>query len=88
MRGREVTLRLLPLDEAPTLVALQLAVARRGVDELYRRLAEAGYADLEPASAVIFQHIRPGGSSPEELAELGGVTPAAVEEQTRALWRG
>ena len=62
-----------------------MAVARAALDELYGRLASAGFAHLQPASAVVFQHIRPGGSSLDELARLGGMTPAAVEEQVSAL---
>lgn len=62
-----------------------MAVARAALDELYRRLASAGFAQLQPASAVVFQHIRPGGSSLSELARLGGMTTAAVEEQVSAL---
>ena len=62
-----------------------MAVARAALDELYERLASAGVAQLEPASAVVVQHIRPGGSSLSELARLGGMTPAAVEEQVGAL---
>jgi DNA-binding MarR family transcriptional regulator len=62
-----------------------MAVSRAALDELYGRLASAGFADLQPASAVVFQHVRPGGSSLGELARLGGMTPAAVEEQASAL---
>ncbi len=73
------------MDEPPNLVSLLLAVSRDAVDELYRRLAQAGHADLPPGSAVVFQHMRPGGSTVEELARLGRVSEAAVEEQARAL---
>ena len=74
----------MPLDEAPNLVSLHLAVARGALDELYRRLAAEGY-EMHPGAAVVFQHIRPGGSPVEELARLGHATPAAVEEQAQAL---
>lgn len=75
----------MPLDEAPNLISLLMAVERTVIDELYRRLGEDGYDDLDPGSAVVFQHIRPGGSTPEELARLGQVTVASVEEQGRAM---
>jgi DNA-binding MarR family transcriptional regulator len=75
----------MPLDEPPNLVSLLLAVYRDAVDELYRRLAQEGHGDLPPGSAVVFQHMRPGGSTVEELARLGRVSEAAVEEQTAAL---
>jgi DNA-binding MarR family transcriptional regulator len=74
-----------PLDEQPNLVSLLLAVDRRAIDELYRALAAAGHPDLEPATAAVFQHIRPGGSQIDELARLGQMSRAAVEEQARAM---
>ena len=77
----------MPLDEPPRLVALHLAVARGALDELYRRLAAAGF-DIRPGAEVVFQNIRPGGSELAELARLGQVTPAAADEQARALQDG
>ena len=75
----------MPLNEQPNLLSLLLAVERMAMDELYRALAAAGYGDLEPASAAVFQHIRPGGSRLDELARLGRMSPAAVDEQARAM---
>lgn len=75
----------MPLDEHPSLVGLVIAVQRVAVEDVYRALRAAGYGDLDPASAALFQHIRPGGSSLGEIARLGHLSPAAVEEQARAL---
>ncbi len=75
----------MPLDEQPNLVSLLLAVERSALDEVYRALGSAGHQDLAPASAAVFQHIRPGGSELEELARLSRTSTAAIEEQARAM---
>ena len=75
----------MPLDEQPNLISLLLAVERAAIDELYRALAAAGHGDLQSASAAVFQHIRPGGSRVDELARMGQMSPAAAEEQVRAM---
>jgi hypothetical protein len=74
-----------PLDEQPK---SGVAAARRragGVGRALPRAPRGGHWALEPASAAIFQHIRPAGSDLDELARLGHMTPAAVEEQARAM---
>jgi DNA-binding MarR family transcriptional regulator len=75
----------MPLDEQPNLVALLLAVERSAIDDLYRSLQAAGHDGLAPASAAVFQHIRPGGSQLDELARLGQMSEAAVREQVRDM---
>ena len=75
----------MPLDEQPNLVSLLLAVERTAMDELYRALKAAGHGDLEPASAAVFQHIRPGGSHLDELARMGRMSLAAMREQARQM---
>jgi DNA-binding transcriptional ArsR family regulator len=74
-----------PLDETPNLVSLLVRVEHAVIAELYHRLAREGFPDLTSSSAAIFQFIRPGGSSIDELARLAQLSPAAVREQTDAL---
>ncbi len=73
----------MPLDEQPNVVSLLLAVERAAIDDLYRSLAAAGHEGIAPASAAVFQHIRPGGSHVDELARLGRTSLAAMQEQVR-----
>lgn len=47
-------------------------------DEIYRRLAEAGYDDLRPAHFSVFQHISPGGSRATEMAERAQITKQSM----------
>jgi DNA-binding MarR family transcriptional regulator len=75
----------MPLDEKPNLISLLLSVERAAIDDLYRSLAAAGHEGLAPASAAVFQHIRPGGSRVAELARLGQMSEAAVHEQVRDM---
>lgn len=75
----------MPLDEAPNLVSLLGALEREVISELYDRLSHDGFDGLTPASAPVFQFVRPGGSSVSELARRALSSEAAVHEQARAL---
>ena len=75
----------MPLDEAPKLVSMMGAIERAVVAELYARLSAAGFGGLSPESALIFQFVRPGGSTVDELARLAQASADAVLEQVRRL---
>lgn len=77
----------MPLGEPPNLVALLIAIQTAAIEELYRELGAAGFTELSPASAPIFQFVRPGGSDVQEIAGLAGVTVASIAEQVSALER-
>src|SRR5919205_394744 len=47
-------------------------------DEIYRRLSEAGYADLRPSHFSAFQHITPEGSRATEMAERAQITKQSM----------
>ncbi|MGE0541465.1 MAG: MarR family winged helix-turn-helix transcriptional regulator [Dehalococcoidia bacterium] len=44
------------------------------IGQLFDRLATAGYADVHPAHAIVFQHVRAEGSRVTELAERTQLT--------------
>jgi hypothetical protein len=74
-----------PLDEPPNLVSLLGALERRVISEIYLRLEQAGFRGLRAASAPIFQFVRPGGSSIEEIARLAQLSDEAALAEARAL---
>jgi DNA-binding MarR family transcriptional regulator len=74
-----------PLDEPPNLVSLLGALERRVISEIYLRLDQAGFRGLRPASAPIFQFVRPGGSSIEEIARLAQLSGETALAEARAL---
>jgi DNA-binding MarR family transcriptional regulator len=51
-----------------------------GSEELHRRLAEAGYADIRHAHGCVFRWVEPDGTRLTELAELAGHSKQAVGE--------
>jgi len=56
------------------------AVVRAMESDLYRRLRNAGYADVRPAHAAVFRHIAPEGSRLTDLAERAQMTKQAAGE--------
>jgi DNA-binding MarR family transcriptional regulator len=48
------------------------------IGQLFEALATAGYADIHPAHAIIFQHLRTEGSRVTELAERTQLTKQYV----------
>ncbi|HEX3243401.1 MAG TPA: MarR family winged helix-turn-helix transcriptional regulator [Solirubrobacterales bacterium] len=51
-----------------------------GFEELHRRLAERGYADIRHAHGCVFRWVDPEGTRLTELAELAGHSKQAVGE--------
>jgi len=51
-----------------------------GFEELHRRLAERGYADIRHAHGCVFRWVEPEGTRLTELAELAGHSKQAVGE--------
>jgi len=51
-----------------------------GFEELHRRLAERGYADIRRAHGCVFRWVEPEGTRLTELADLAGHTKQAVGE--------
>jgi DNA-binding MarR family transcriptional regulator len=50
------------------------------VEELHRRLDEAGYGDVRPAHGTVFQVVGASGSRVTELAARAGMTKQAMTE--------
>lgn len=50
------------------------------VDELHRRLAEQGFAEVRPAHGCVFRFISPEGMRLTELADLAGHSKQAIGE--------
>jgi DNA-binding MarR family transcriptional regulator len=51
-----------------------------GFEELHRRLAERGFADIRRAHGCVFRWVEPDGTRLTELAELAGHSKQAVGE--------
>jgi DNA-binding MarR family transcriptional regulator len=51
-----------------------------GFEELHRRLAERGFADIRHAHGCVFRWVEPEGTRLTELAELAGHSKQAVGE--------
>jgi DNA-binding MarR family transcriptional regulator len=51
-----------------------------GLEELHRRLAERGYADIRHAHGCVFRHVEREGVRLTDLAELAGHSKQAVGE--------
>lgn len=51
-----------------------------GFEELHRRLAERGYADIRHAHGCVFRHVERDGVRLTDLAELAGHSKQAVGE--------
>ena len=47
---------------------------QRFIGQLFENLAAAGYADIHPSHAIVFQHLRAEGSRVTELAERTQLT--------------
>ncbi|WP_019876349.1 MarR family winged helix-turn-helix transcriptional regulator [Sporichthya polymorpha] len=59
----------------PLNVGLLLFLPYRALEtRVFRELAAAGFDDLTPAQARVFQRIGPGGTRLTELAEQAGIT--------------
>jgi DNA-binding MarR family transcriptional regulator len=66
-------------NERP-LPALLGAVKESALDELHRRLADEGYADIRPGHGCVFRHLDADGSRLTGLAGKAGMTKQAVGE--------
>jgi DNA-binding MarR family transcriptional regulator len=70
----------------PTLAATQHLVALLGsvkedlLEEMYRRVAAAGYEGLRPSHGCIFRYLDAEGSRLSELADKSGMTKQAFGE--------
>lgn len=56
-------------------------------EELYARVAAAGYDDVRPGHGCVFGNIAPEGSRLTDLAERAGMTKQSVGEATTDLER-
>lgn len=64
-----------------------LAAARALFDELHRRLAEQGHADLRPAHGYAFQAMGASGATASELAARLRISKQAAGQMTAELER-
>lgn len=55
------------------------------LDELHRRLAEEGFADVQPRHGVVFRFIDDTGARLTDLADRAGITKQAVGEAVAEL---
>ena len=55
------------------------------VEEVQRRLAEAGYGDVRASHDCVFRHLTPEGVRLRDLAEMSGMTPPAIGEHVDEL---
>ena len=69
------------------LPALLGAVKESVVDELHRRLADEGHAEIRPGHGCVFRFIEPDGSRLTEIAARSGLTKQAVGEVVSDLER-
>jgi DNA-binding MarR family transcriptional regulator len=69
-----------PKDDWIPLPPLLDNAKEAGFDELYRRLAERGFADIRHAHGCVFRWVEPDGTRLTELAELAGHSKQAVGE--------
>lgn len=65
-------------EERRTLGALLRRPFEALVDEVYRRLAAEGFADLRPAHGAVFRHIPPDGARTTDLAGRAGMTKQSM----------
>lgn len=72
----------------PLNVGLLLYLPYRSMEtRVFRELAEAGYGDLTPAQARVFQRIAAQGSRLTDLAEQAGITKQSAGFLVEALER-
>jgi DNA-binding MarR family transcriptional regulator len=64
----------------PHLVALLGSVKEDLLEEMYRRVAAAGYPGLRPSHGCVFRYLDVDGSRLSELAEKSGMTKQAFGE--------
>jgi DNA-binding MarR family transcriptional regulator len=62
------------------LVALLGSVKEELLEEMYRRVAAAGYPGLRPSHGCVFRYLDVDGSKLSELAEKSGMTKQAFGE--------
>ncbi len=62
------------------LVALLASVKEDLLEEMYRRVAAAGYEGLRPSHGCVFRYLDVDGSRLSELAEKSGMTKQAFGE--------
>ena len=65
-------------EERRTLGALLRRPYEAMLSEVYRRLGEAGFADLRPAHSPVFRHVLPEGSRTVDLAADAGMTKQSM----------
>ncbi len=65
---------------SPNLVALLSDVKDGLLEEMYRRVAAAGYPELRPSHGCVFRYLEPDGSRLADLAEKSGMTKQAFGE--------
>ena len=56
-------------------------------EDLYRRLAAAGFGDIRPGHGCVFGHIDPEGSRLTDMADRAGMTKQSVGEVATDLER-
>ncbi len=64
----------------PNLVALLSDVKDELLEEMYRRVAAAGYPELRPSHGCVFRYLEPDGSRLADLADKSGMTKQAFGE--------
>ena len=69
-----------PKDDWIPLPPLLDNAKEAGFEELHRRLAERGFADIRHAHGCVFRWVEPDGTRLTELAELAGHSKQAVGE--------
>lgn len=69
-----------PPNTGQHLVALLGDVKDGLLDEMYRRVAAAGYPELRPSHGCVFRYLDPDGSRLADLAEKSGMTKQAFGE--------
>jgi DNA-binding MarR family transcriptional regulator len=68
------------------MLGVELLLASRALfDELHRRLAARGHADLRPAHGFLFQALGEAGASASEIAARLGVTKQAARLMVEEL---
>jgi len=71
----------------PALSQLLSDVKDALVDELHRRMAANGYADIRPVHGAVFRHLPPDGIRLTQLAAATGMTSQAMGEHVLELER-
>ena len=73
--------------EEVTLLSLLSGAKELAIDELHRRLADEGFADIRPGHGCVFRFIEAEGSRLTEVASRAGMTKQSVGEVVADLER-